>query len=243
LLRVVRIVAMLRKRKETTMSMQALDVREFPRKPVGEYPPALPATNGLFGGFTAALSFAPNEEIYGEGEPADYLYVVQSGYVRTSMILSDGRRQISAFYLPGEVFGFEADEEHSLSAEALAPTVVRMVKRSAINARSARDITLLNQLVKLTATELQRAQGHILLLIKSAQERVAGFLLEMASRAHTMSEIELPMSRQDIADYLGLTIETVSRTLTQLENSNAIALLTSRRIVLRNRKALDRLHG
>ena len=77
-----------------------------------------------------------------------------------------------------------------------------------------------------------------MLLIKTAQERVAGFLLEMADRAPARNEVELPMSRQDIADYLGLTIETVSRTLTHLENSAAIALPTSRRIVLRNRAAL-----
>jgi CRP-like cAMP-binding protein len=80
-----------------------------------------------------------------------------------------------------------------------------------------------------------------MLLVKTAQERVAGFLLEMAAHAHGGNEIDLPMSRQDIADYLGLTIETVSRTLTQLENSAAIAVPTSRHIVLRNRNALDRM--
>ena len=86
-------------------------------------------------------------------------------------------------------------------------------------------------------------QQHILLLIKSAQERVAGFLLEMAARIKCNNEIELSMSRQDIADYLGLTIETVSRTLRILENSAAIALPNSRRIVLRNRTALCRLNA
>ncbi|MFY9785005.1 MAG: helix-turn-helix domain-containing protein [Pseudolabrys sp.] len=86
-------------------------------------------------------------------------------------------------------------------------------------------------------------QEHILLLIKTAQERVAGFLLEMASRVKCANEIELPMSRQDIADYLGLTMETVSRTLTSLEDSAAIALPTSRRIVFRNRMALRRLNS
>jgi CRP-like cAMP-binding protein len=96
----------------------------------------------------------------------------------------------------------------------------------------------------MTGCELARVQDHLTLLVKTAQERVAGFLLEMAARAKAVSnEIELPMSRQDIADYLGLTIETVSRTLTQLENSAAIALPTSRRIVLRNRGALNRLNS
>ena len=82
-----------------------------------------------------------------------------------------------------------------------------------------------------------------MLLIKTAQERVAGFLLEMSTRSTSANEIDLPMSRQDIADYLGLTIETVSRTLTQLENAAAIAVPTSRRIVLRNRGALSRLNS
>ena len=89
--------------------------------------------------------------------------------------------------------------------------------------------------------ELQRVRAHMLLLIKSAEERVACFLLEMAERLSTTEAVELPMSRQDIADYLGLTIETVSRTLTHLEAKAAIALPTSRRVVLRNRKALIRL--
>jgi len=86
-------------------------------------------------------------------------------------------------------------------------------------------------------------QDRVLLLVKSAQERVASFLLEMAERAPAGNAIELPMSRQDIADYLGLTIETVSRTLTSLESVAAIEVSTSRRIVLRNRSALNRLNG
>jgi CRP-like cAMP-binding protein len=86
-------------------------------------------------------------------------------------------------------------------------------------------------------------QDHILLLIKSAQERVAAFLLEMEKRGCAGNAVELPMSRQDIADYLGLTIETVSRTFTHLENAAAIELPSSRRIVLRNRGALSRLNS
>ena len=118
-----------------------------------------------------------------------------------------------------------------------------MIKRSAVVALAARDNDVARQMWALTARELQRAQDHILVLIKSAQERVAGFLLEMADRAAGAGTIELPMSRQDIADYLGLTIETISRTLTQLEKSAAIAVPTSRRIVVRNRSALSRLNA
>ena len=91
----------------------------------------------------------------------------------------------------------------------------------------------------ISAKELQRAQEHLMLLVKTAQERVVCFLLEMAARTPGANEIDLPMSRQNIADYLGLTIETVSRVMTQLESSGAIALATSRHIILRSRKALN----
>ena len=102
-------------------------------------------------------------------------------------------------------------------------------------ALAARDNEVARELWALTGRELRRVQDHILLLIKTAQERVVGFLLEMADARPAGNAVELPMSRQDIADYLGLTIETVSRTLTHLENAAAIELPTSRRIVLRNR--------
>jgi len=191
----------------------------------------------------APMSFARNAEIYGEGEPADYLYKVIRGTVRTYKVLSDGRRQIGAFYMPGDVFGLEMGDEHAFSAEAITEAKVLVVKRGALVALAERDSDVARQLWALTGRELSRVQDHIMLLIKTAQERVAGFLLEMAERASSDGAVELPMSRQDIADYLGLTIETVSRTLTTLENAAAIELPTSRRIVLRNRSALSRLNS
>src|SRR5207342_489311 len=120
---------------------------------------------------------------------------------------------------------------------------VMVIKRSTLAALAARDNSVAQQLLAMTGRELTRAQGHLMLLIMTAQERVAGFLLEMAERAQKSNEIELAMSRQDIADYLGLTIETVSRTLTQLENSAAIKLASARHVVLRNRRALGVLNG
>ena len=191
----------------------------------------------------AMMAYPRNSEIFGENEPADYLYKVVNGSVRTYKILNDGRRQIGGFYLPGDVFGLEFADEHSLSAEAITDTKVIVVKRSAINALAGRDASVARQLFTLTGRELCRVQDRILLLIKSAQERVASFLLEMSERVSGSNAIELPMSRQDIADYLGLTIETVSRTLTSLECAAAIEVTTSRRIVLRNRSALSRLNG
>src|SRR6516164_4258962 len=187
----------------------------------------------------ATMSYPRDSEIFGENEPADYLYKVVSGSVRTYRILSDGRRQVGGFYLPGDIFGLEFADEHTLSAEAVSDTKVLVVKRSALSALAGRDPSVAQQLFALTGRELCRVQDRILLLIKNARERVAGFLLEMAERASENNTIELPMSRQDIADYLGLTIETVSRTLTSLETASAIEVSpSSRRIVLRNRAAL-----
>jgi CRP/FNR family transcriptional regulator, nitrogen fixation regulation protein len=191
----------------------------------------------------APMSFARNAEIYGQGEPADYLYKVVSGTVRTYKVLFDGRRQIGAFYMAGDVFGLEMGDEHTFSAEAISDAKVLVIKRSALVALAERDNEVARQLWALTGRELSRVQDHILLLVKTAQERVVGFLLEMEERASNGDALELPMSRQDIADYLGLTIETVSRTLTTLENAAAIELPTSRRIVLRNRSALSRLNA
>ena len=189
----------------------------------------------------ATMTFSRNEEIYGEGEPADYLYQVVSGAVRTHRVLDDGRRQIVAFYLPGDVFGMEFGDEHRCSAEAIGTVAVRVSKRSAVLALAHRDGDVSRLILEMTARELHRAQDHMLLLIKSAEERLASFLIEMQARLAPRDELNLPMSRQDIADYLGLTIETVSRMFTQFENEATIRLSSSRRVVLRNRAALNRL--
>jgi CRP/FNR family transcriptional regulator, nitrogen fixation regulation protein len=221
------------------------DVRSASTKPTSQAVPgaACHALEGNIELMGAPMSFARNAEIYGEGEPADYLYKVISGTVRTYKVLSDGRRQIGAFHMPGDVFGLETSDEHTFSAEAICDSKVLVIKRSTLVALAGRDTEVARQLWALTGRELSRLQDHILLLIKTAQERVVGFLLEMAERASNNGALELPMSRQDIADYLGLTIETVSRTLTTLENAAAIELPSSRRIVLRNRSALNRLNA
>jgi CRP/FNR family nitrogen fixation transcriptional regulator len=191
----------------------------------------------------AVVPFARNSEIFGENEPADYLYKLVSGSVRSYKVLVDGRRQIGAFYVPGDIFGLETADAHTFSAEAITDCKILVIKRSAVMALAARDPDVARQMWAATARELKRMQEHSLLLIKTAQERVASFLLEMAERVTADGLVELPMSRQDIADYLGLTIETVSRTLTQLEKTAAIGVPSSRRILLRNRSALRRLNA
>src|SRR5215211_1644764 len=116
----------------------------------------------------APMSFSRNEEIYAEGEPADYFYQVVSGTVRTYKVLSDGRRQIGAFYLPGDMFGLEMGDEHTFSAEAITDCKVLVIKRTGVLGLAARDNDVARQLWRLTGRELERTQDHILLLIKTA---------------------------------------------------------------------------
>jgi CRP/FNR family nitrogen fixation transcriptional regulator len=191
----------------------------------------------------ATMTFARNCEIYGEGEPVEFVYKVVTGAVRTSRVLADGRRQIGGFYLPGDVFGIEIGAEHAFAAEAISATKVVVVRRRALMHLASSDGGVAHELWTLMGRELARAQEHLLLLVKTAQERVVGFLFEMAARRSGGDTVELPMSRQDIADYLGLTIETVSRTFSQLQGSGCIAIPSCRRIVLRDADRLLDLCG
>jgi CRP/FNR family nitrogen fixation transcriptional regulator len=186
-------------------------------------------------------SFSRNAEIYGENEPCDYMFKVVSGAVRSYKLVLDGRRLVGAFYLPGEFFGIEASERHLFSSEAVVNAELLVVRREVILSLAARDPEIAHDLWSLTARELLRAQSHMLLLNKSASERVASFLLEMSERRQSHEEVQLPMSRQDVADYLGLTSETVSRMLTRFEDASAIVLPSCRRVVVRNRSALRRM--
>jgi CRP/FNR family nitrogen fixation transcriptional regulator len=212
-------------------------------QPAAARVPAAEARSGSIELMGALMPFARNSEVFGENEPADYLYKLVSGSVRSYKVLVDGRRQIGAFYVPGDIFGLESGDAHTFSAEAVSDCKILVIKRSAVMNLAARDPEVARQMWAAIARELTRVQAHSLLLIKTAQERVASFLLEMADRVPADGLVELPMSRQDIADYLGLTIETVSRTLTHLEKTAAIGVPSSRRILLRNRSALNRLNA
>lgn len=180
------------------------------------------------------MRFSRNEEVFAEEEEADFVYKVISGAVRDVRILSDGRRQIGAFHLPGEVFGLECGETHLYSAEAVVESQVALVRRCALDKAAQADAGAARRLWGLTSADLMRLQEHMVLLgRKTAQERVAAFLASLAERQRAEGGVlDLPMSRSDIADHLGLTIETVSRTFTQLEREHAIALPSARRVQL-----------
>jgi CRP/FNR family transcriptional regulator, nitrogen fixation regulation protein len=188
------------------------------------------------------MRFERNEEVFGEAEAAEYVYRVVSGAVRTMRFSSDGRRQILGFHLPGDVFGWELGDTHTLSAEAVSAADVIMVRRSLVEKASAQDLQAAHAVLALTAHSLNTARDHAVVLgRKGAGERVAAFLLQLADRFVSRTELELPMSRADIADYLGLTIETVSRAFSEMERQCAIALPSSRHVVMRNPAALAEL--
>jgi len=188
------------------------------------------------------FSYRKDEEIYGEDERAEYVYQVIRGAVRTYKLLSDGRRQIGAFLLPGEVFGLESGANHRLAAEAVIDTTVRLVKRGTLERAASIDVQVARKLWSITAGELRHAEDHMLLLgRKSAMERVANFLLEMDRRLAVAGMMALPMCRRDIGDYLGLTLETVSRALSQLHGEGVLGFSGARQIVLRNRRRLQNM--
>ena len=138
----------------------------------------------------APVAFSRTEVIYSENRPTDYVYKVISGSVRLCKVLNDGRRRIEAFYLPGDVFGLEMDNEHHFSAEAIAESTILVVKRSGLMSLANADGDVARRLWTFTARELRRMQERVLLLTKSAQERVASFLLDLAKRA-AAEEIEV----------------------------------------------------
>ena len=192
------------------------------------------------GVIASEFCYRKDEEIYGEGEPSEYVYQVIRGAVRTYKLLNDGRRQIGAFHLPGDVFGLDSGSTHRLTAEAIADTSVRLVKRHSLEAAAGSNVQVAHNLWTMTAGDLRHAEDHMLLLgRKTAMEKVATFLLEMDRRLAKAGMMALPMCRRDIGDYLGLTLETVSRTLSQLSDPGILVFSSTRQIVLRNRQRLS----
>lgn len=193
---------------------------------------AQPADSGI------RRSFSQGEEIFAEAEPCSVFYKVVSGTVRTSKLLADGRRQIDAFHFPGDVFGLESGESHRLTAEAVDEVVVVAYRRGTFGALVQSDPAFGEQLVTSMLSSLDRAHEHMVLLgRKNALEKMATFLLDIAARRAAADRAELPMQRTDIADHLGLTIETVSRTLTQMVRDGLIRLADAGRTVILADKA------
>jgi len=185
-------------------------------------------------------SFERNAELYAQDEVVDRIFEVVSGMVRTTRFGPDGRRQIGDFYGPGDLFGLETGWAHRFTAEALSDCEVRSVRR--VHARALageRELDL--AILEATRRELERAQSHMWMLgLKNAREKVGAFLAALAQNAGA-GFCDLPMSRQDMADYLGLTLETVSRMLSQLQADAVVEFASSRAFRIRDWTPLDRI--
>lgn len=183
------------------------------------------------------VEVGPHQPIFDEAEPADFVYNVKDGAVKVYKLLADGRRQITGFLWTGDFLGLTHNESYAYSAEALSPTVLCRFPRQKFELLLA-DIPKLEQrLLGIASHELAAAQDQMMLLgRKSARERVVSFLLMLsdaaARRGRPGDPVSLPMTRADVGDYLGLTIETVSRTLSQLKTQGLIRLLDEKRIEL-----------
>jgi CRP/FNR family nitrogen fixation transcriptional regulator len=190
------------------------------------------------------FTYKKGVEIFGEKEPADYVYQVAAGAVRSYKLLSDGRRQIGAFHLVGDIFGLEIGTEHRFTAEAIVDTTVRLLKRRSLETVAGSNVTVARNLLSMTTNNLRHAEDHMLLLgRKTSLERVAAFLIEMDRRSTAAGILALPMCRRDIADYLGLTLETVSRALSRLHGLGMLGFVgnNQRQIVLLDREQLASL--
>jgi len=204
--------------------------------------------NGLKSAKRAVLSvrrgpirYRRNGTIVCEGDPADYVFMVVDGVVRRCKTFQNGTRAIVAFHTAGELFGWTDELTHTLSIEAATDALVLFFKRNVLLSAAARDHKIANFLLKAATSELRCNQAHSLRINQSAKCRVAGFLLDLSARAGETPDVDLLMSHLDVADHLGLSIETVSRTITELERACLIARTSARTISLTNRAALARL--
>ncbi len=186
--------------------------------------------------------FARNQTIFSDGDPADYSFKVLTGAVRLVKLMADGRRHVAGFQLAGDLFGIEWSGEYMLTAEAVGDVALVRYSRSLLERMSDERADVRKQLTERLRNDLCAAHQHLIQLgCQSAKERVASFLLLLAERAGTADgeAIEMPMGRQDIADYLGLTIETVCRTLSDLKEARIIAVPNRHEITVRSLEALE----
>ena len=176
-----------------------------------------------------SIHFDAKETIFLEGEDARALYNVTCGTLRLYRLFDDGRRQIIGFALPGDFLGLDLASPHAFSADAIDAVSACRFSRTSFTALTERKPHLLRRLHSATTRELSAAQDQVMALgRRSAEEKVAWFLIHLRERYARVGDrttmIALPMSRLDIADFLGLTIETVSRTLTRLARDESIAI-------------------
>ncbi len=199
-------------------------------------PPTVEALPRLFRG---------KEMIFLEGEPAKFIYQVSEGTVRLLRTTPDGRRQLVGFACPGDWLAIGCGETYAHTAEALCDSRLRSMSRAEFARRMQEGTDFITRMMEAGAATLRQSEELLILLgQRSALEKVASFLLSYARRVGAVhGEFRLPMDRTDIADYLGLTIETVSRKFTQLKRAGVIALPTPACVRIRNEEELEGIAG
>lgn len=186
--------------------------------------------------------FASGEEIFRQGDRATMVYRILQGSAISYRLLSDGRRQVTDFHMAGDFLGLEAGTEYRTTAEAQGPVIAAAVRRADLAALAAENSGLTRALWQMSVRAFQRSEDHALILGRQgATERVAAFLLEYTDRVGAREVVDLPMTRQDIADHLGLTIHTVSRTLSQLQAAGLIEARSTRHVRLLRRDRLEQI--
>jgi CRP/FNR family nitrogen fixation transcriptional regulator len=193
--------------------------------------------------FGTTISVHADREIHGQGDAAAYCYRIVTGCVRTVKLMEDGRRQIGEFLMAGDLLGFDALDTFDFAAEAVCDVTLRRYPRRMVDALAESNVALTRRLRDMTSISLRTAHARLVLLgRKTASERIASFLLEMAERLPGAHDhvLDLPMGRTDIADHLGLTIETVCRVLGHLRREGTIAIERSS-ITIRNDVALQQM--
>ncbi len=192
------------------------------------------------------MTFDPHQAIVDEAEPATFLFNITGGAVKLYKLLPDGRRQITGFLFEGDFLGIALNDSYAYTAEAIGQVTLCRFPKEKFEGLLDEFPKLEKQLLEVASNELAQAQDQMLLLgRKTAREKVVSFLLSLGSRAERRgapsSPAALPMSRSDIADYLGLTTETVSRTFTALKSSGVIRLLSGNMVELKEVEALEDL--
>lgn len=206
-------------------------------------PAATPST-GLLPEDAQTRRFEAGETVFFDDDAADEVFEVEVGVVRLCKLLPDGRRAVLGFRFAGEMFGIGAGREYGCTAEAVTDVTLRAIRRRTFEDAAERSPELRRRLSTVLWRELAAAQAGLLALGRmTAAERVAGFLVAFSRRAGTPDTVELPMNRLDVADHLGLTIETVSRAMTELRKKGVIALPSPYRVQVLNPAALRALAG
>lgn len=188
----------------------------------------------------AVVTLRREEPLFFDGDPAEHYFKVVTGAVRSCKLLADGRRHVVDFYLPGDFIGLDAETDYRFTVEAVADATLVRYSRRSVDALAWQEPQIGRRLLGIARHGLSAAQDQMMLLgRKTAEERIASFLLGMARRSGAAERVQLPMTRTDMGDHLGLTMETVSRALSQLKKQGVIALDGSHAIMICDHDALE----